>query len=119
MRIFMTLAQLTILTILTVTSCKKLDVPAGTPSCIKKKIRKMENNEVRNPPGSVWQYNYNGETVYYIPSHCCDIPSELFDSKCNLICRPDGGITGAGDGQCPDFFSKLTNQKLIWQDDRQ
>lgn len=104
---------------LTMTSCKKLDVPADTPSCIKRKIRKMKKEGVRNPPGSVWQYDYNGQVVYYIPPHCCDIPSELFDDKCNMICNPDGGITGAGDGKCPNFFSNKTNEKLIWQDDRQ
>ncbi len=99
-------------------SCDKLDVPADTPSGIKKKIRKMKDDEVRNPSGSVWQYDYNGETVYYIPPYCCDRYSELYDSKCNLICNPDGGISGAGDGKCTDFFNTRTNEKLIWQDDR-
>lgn len=99
-------------------ACKKVDVPAGTPSCIKNKIRKIENEGVRNPPATVWQYKYNGKTVYYIPPYCCDATSELYDDKCNLLCRPDGGFSGGGDGKCPDFFANRTDEKLIWKDKR-
>lgn len=100
------------------TSCEKVDVPTDTPNCIKRKIRQIKSDEVRNPPASVWQYDYNGQTVYYIPPYCCDRPSELYDSDCKLICSPDGGLSGSGDNKCSDFFSKRTNEKLIWQDDR-
>jgi hypothetical protein len=99
-------------------SCEALDVPNDTPSCIKKKIREIQSNEVRNPPGSVWQYDYNGQKVYYIPPYCCDNPSQLFDKHCNLIGNPDGGLSGYGDGTMSDFFSKRKNEKLIWQDSR-
>jgi len=104
--------------IISAAACHKLDVPSGTPSCIKDKINAIKEEERRDPPGSVWRYDYNGETVYFIPSYCCDIPSELYDEKCNFICSPDGGITGAGDGQCTDFFNKRTNEQLIWKDTR-
>lgn len=90
----------------------------GVPACITEKITAMKAAEVKNPPLSLWQYQYNGQTVYYIPSYCCDIPSELYNSQCNLICSPDGGITGRGDGKCSDFFDKRTDGKLIWKDDR-
>jgi len=102
----------------TILSCEKIDVPADTPGCIKAMIRDIKSDEVRNPPASVWKYDYNGQTVYYIPPYCCDIPSQLYDSECNLICSPDGGFTGAGDGKCTDFFSKRSNGSLIWQDTR-
>jgi hypothetical protein len=73
---------------------------------------------VRNPPGSIWRYEYNGKTVYYIPAYCCDMQSELFDGNCNKICSPDGGFTGKGDGKCSDFFTNRKNEKLIWKDER-
>jgi hypothetical protein len=38
--------------------------------------------------------------------------------KGRLICQPDGGITGKGDGKCPDFDKNKTNEKLVWQDPR-
>ena len=78
----------------------------------------MQAEPVRNPAGSVWQYSYNGQTVYYIPATCCDIPSQLFDGNCNLICSPDGGIAGGGDGKCADFFKTRKGEKLVWQDGR-
>lgn len=109
---------LSVITMLYFNSCEKLDVPSYTPSCIKRKIRQIKSDKVRNPPASVWQYDYNGQTVYYFPAFCCDIPGELYDNNCNLICNPDGGITGIGDSKCSDFFSNRTNEKLIWQDDR-
>lgn len=99
-------------------ACTKEDVPAETPSCIKEKIEQIKKESVWNPPGSVWQYTYNNQTVYYIPARCCDIPSVLYDSQCNVICSPDGGLTGKGDGKCPDFFEKRKNETLIWQDSR-
>ena len=60
---------------------------------------------------------YNGQTVYYIPVHsCCDQWSDLYDSDGNIICHPDGGITGEGDFNCTDFSS--LGGEIVWQDDR-
>ena len=93
-------------------------MPKDAPTCVQNEIRQLKSDKVKNPPASVWQYDYNGQTVYYISSYCCDIPSKLFDNDCNQICSPDGGITGAGDSKCKDFLNKRKNEKLIWQDDR-
>lgn len=97
-------------------SCEKTET--GVPSCINDKIRQMEQEPVRNPPGSVTQFRYNGQTVYYITADCCDQYNELYDSNCNLLCAPDGGFTGHGDGRCADFHSRKSNEKLIWRDSR-
>ncbi len=88
------------------------------PPCILQRIEKLRTENVANPPASVWQYEYNGQVVYFIPQKCCDIPSLLYDSNCNLICNPDGGFSGRGDGKCKDFFEKRTKEKLIWKDER-
>lgn len=104
--------------ILSVSACETLNLPNDVPLCIRAKIIEIKAETVRNPPGSIWQYEYNGQTVYFITSYCCDIPSQLFDSNCNLICNPDGGFSGKGDGKCPDFFTSRKNEKLIWKDDR-
>lgn len=103
---------------LSITGCRKAET-SEIPSCISSKIAEMKAAEVTNPPGSLWQYEYNGQQVYYIPPVCCDIPGQLYDDNCNLICYPDGGISGAGDGNCTDFFANRKSEKLIWQDDRQ
>jgi hypothetical protein len=103
--------------ILVLSSCNK-DIPKDAPDCIKSKIRDIKKADIRNPPGCVWQYTFDGKKVYYIPPYCCDIMGELFDEDCNLICHPDGGIAGSGDGLCPDFFTTRSNELLLWQDDR-
>ncbi|MBU1099231.1 MAG: hypothetical protein KKA84_02420 [Bacteroidetes bacterium] len=82
-------------------------------------ISEYQNQPVGNPPQSIWQYTYEGQLVYYVPPQCCDQFSVLYDKEGDYICAPDGGITGRGDGQCPDFFSDRKNEKLIWRDSRE
>ena len=95
-------------------NCEKIDAP----NCIDDKINDIRNGHVWNPPAKIYSYTYQKQTVYYFPPRCCDIPSTLYDENCNIICSPDGGLTGGGDGKCPDFFSSRTNEKLIWEDKR-
>lgn len=101
-----------------IASCNNEDIPKGTPDCILTKIDQIKAEGVWNPPAKIYRYQYQGKTVYYIPSRCCDIPSVLLDENCNLICSPDGGLSGAGDGKCSDFFKERSDEKLIWEDDR-
>ena len=112
----MRLSNICILFLISLMSCVN-DV-YSVPSCVNNLIEKMKGDSVRNPPGKVWQYVYNGKIVYYIPPQCCDQPSLLLDVYCNTICAPDGGFTGSGDGKCSDFFKKATNPVLIWADSR-
>ena len=98
-------------------NCRKSNnLSEDIPKCIKIKIKELQNKPVQRPPASVWEFEYNGKKVYYIPADCCDRFNPLYDKKCNIICHPDGGITGKGDGKCLDFSRK--NEKLIWKDDR-
>ncbi len=97
---------------------KTINFPAGTPPCIRDKIVEISQEEVWNPPAKIYSYYYLGQTVYYFPSRCCDIPGTLFDKDCNIICSPDGGLTGKGDGQCSDFLNQRSEEKVIWEDPR-
>jgi len=90
----------------------------SVPDCVNAAIEKIKSEPAWNPPAKVYRYNFNGKKVYYIPSHCCDIPSILLDESCKPVCSADGGLSGGGDGKCPDFFNKRTKQELIWQDER-
>ncbi len=90
----------------------------GNPAWVDKLIKQFEKNPVGNPPLSVWRYEYNGQTVYFVPAHCCDIASVVYDASGNLLCSPDGGLTGQGDGKCSNFFTERANEQLIWQDSR-
>lgn len=98
--------------------CKKVDVPDGTPGFVKRKIREYMKKDVQNPPASVWRYDFKGEQVYYFPPSCCDQFSDLYNEKGDLLCHPDGGISGNGDGQCPDFWNTKSGGVEIWKDNR-
>jgi hypothetical protein len=56
--------------------------------------------------------------VYFRPARCCDVYSDLYDRNGVVICHPDGGIVGNGDGRCPDFFTNHSEEELVWQDPR-
>ncbi|MGJ3233879.1 DUF6970 domain-containing protein [Marivirga sp.] len=100
-------------------SCEKEDILINTPECIKDQIEDIAKGDVWNPPAKIYSYQYEGQTVYYFPSRCCDIASSLYDAECNLLCSPDGGLSGNGDGQCSDFHDLKTDEKLIWEDKRE
>ena len=82
-------------------------------------ITQLQSEPAGTPPAQILEYRYQGQLVYFVPVHrCCDFMSDLYDRRGSLICHPDGGIGGHGDGQCPDFFAQRTNERLIWRDTR-
>ncbi len=98
----------------TPTSIPTSEVPAWLSDL----IRRQKSEPVANPPAFIAQYEYNGQTVYFLPQRCCDIFSDLYDADGNIIGHPDGGITGQGDGLVPDFFEVRRNETIIWRDQR-
>jgi hypothetical protein len=98
--------------------CGKEEIPKGTPECIERTIIEIAKDGVWNPPAKVYSYYYEGKKVFFVPQRCCDFPSELYDENCNIICQPDGGFSGSGDGKCPDFFTTRAGEILIWEDER-
>lgn len=94
-------------------------VDEDLPPFVAQLIEQYEAGPKSNPPGSIWRYHYKGLVVFYVPPSCCDVPSELYGSDGHVICSPDGGITGAGDGKCPDFFEQRTDGLRVWSDARQ
>lgn len=82
-------------------------------------IQELQQAEPANPPAKIFRYTYNDQEVYYLTGRCCDIPSRLYDMEGNILCEPDGGITGKGDGRCTDFFEKRSDETLIWEDKRE
>ena len=88
---------------------------SALPQCMVTKIDSLKMNTSVNPPKSVIQYSYKGAAVYYITSGCCDQFNTVYNSDCNYLGAPDGGITGKGDGKIPDFFANATNKKVVWE----
>jgi hypothetical protein len=91
---------------------------SGNPAWLDQLIQQFKSQPVGNPPQSIWRYEYNGQVVYYIPAQCCDQYSTLLDAQGQVLCAPDGGFIGEGDGKCKDFFDQRSNEQLVWQDSR-
>jgi len=95
------------------TSCEKIDVPKGTPSCIKKKIRKSICLD------KVYEYDYDGEKVYVFETSadCIDAGrGGLYSANCEVLCNSPilGGWIGKDTSYCYNFETNRTNKKLIW-----
>jgi hypothetical protein len=91
---------------------------ASVASWLQSKIDQFEASPPENPPVQIYRCRYDNQNVYYITPYCCDVYGELYDSAGNLLCYPDGGLTGNGDGRCPAFFQSRSDVALVWADNR-
>ena len=94
---------------------KKVQAKQEMPLCLETKIKDMAADPHEGSPISVSRFTYKQQTVYYIVSPCCDKYNVVYDSVCNVLGYPDGGFTGRGDGNMPDFRKEAASEKVIWQ----
>jgi uncharacterized protein DUF6970 len=73
----------------------------------------IEAQPVANPPAYVARYDYKGESVYFLPQRCCDVMAILYRADGSIMCHPEGGLTGTGDGRCADFFVERKNEQVV------
>jgi hypothetical protein len=104
------------LPVLTSKQCRRQQT--AVPECIRKKIDSIRALPKWNPPARVSEYVYKGQQVYLFTSDCCDQYYMLYDSQCQYICAPSGGMTGTGDGQCWDFYQSAKFIRIVWEDER-
>ena len=88
------------------------------PAWLQRRIQNILAERKRNPIIRITRYRYDGETVYYESAPCCDQQSTLYSLQGQVLCHPEGGITGRGDGRCGSFDKRKTNEQLVWQDPR-
>jgi hypothetical protein len=83
------------------------------PLCVKNNI----DSALAKPKGALFYsvdlYKYNGDSVYYFISGCCDRFNPVRDKNCNYLFAPSGGIGGFGDGTHPNFFSQSLLLKKV------
>ena len=82
----------------------------GNPVWLTTIISNTKQNENK---GEVIQYQYNGQTVFWINIciECADSMSDVYNCAGEPKCQ-FGGI--AGFNTCPDFQDKATGKKIIW-----
>jgi Domain of unknown function (DUF6970) len=94
------------------------DSPNSLPAWLTALTREAEAQPVANPPALIARYDYKGQSVYFLPQRCCDIMGVLYRADGSVLCHPDGGYNGTGDGQCADFFAERKNERIVWRDAR-
>jgi hypothetical protein len=105
--------------------CCKNDAASPAGSCpdgakaLATKIAALQAKPKGNPAYTIWAYTWNGQRVYLASEEtCCDQFTTLYDECFTPLCAPSGGLSGQGDGRCPDFYQQATNQQLVWRDSR-
>ena len=88
---------------------------SGMPPCLVTKMDSIKSHPELNQPTAITQYTYKGIAVFYITAGCCDQFNPVYNSDCDYMGAPDGGITGKGDGKIIDFFANATNKKVVWK----
>jgi len=72
---------------------------------------------------SIDLYKYAGGDVYYkITQHMSDGQVIMYENDGDYICAPSGGLTGGGDGKCPeDILNMLKKKKSVrsWEYNKQ
>ncbi len=106
-----------IILISALTGCQTDQTSDEIPACIKNKITTILNNTVSNPPTQIWKWEVDGKTYFYLTADCCDQFNYLYTTNCEIVCAPDGGFTGNGDGSCPTFNTEI-KKTLVWEDQR-
>lgn len=86
------------------------------PLWLMQKINGFITDPTTERPLSIRQFGYKGAVVYHFTSQCCDQLNYLYDATGTIICAPDGGFSGSGNGQCPDFADTSTAGAVIWED---
>lgn len=90
-------------------------LPEDSPNWLRLKVAEWTLLSDSSAPDAVYRYEYNGQTVYYFQARCCDRFNVAYDMEGQALCAPDGGVTGRGDGKCPDFKKTAIGGAVVWQ----
>ena len=93
--------------------CSNPAEPKDKPIWLNDFLETRENEH--ETPKAIWQFEWNDKIVYYVLSQGCDNFNLLLDENGKVLCSPDGGFTGRGDGKCSNFINEKKNGKLIWE----
>lgn len=63
----------------------------------------------------ITQYTYQGETVFLVNGcyNCADALQFLYNENKEQLCVFGGMV--ANSNNCPDFFKKATDKKIVWK----
>ena len=89
-------------------------VPAyKIPDCVTNLIDENGQSSTVIRFDGILQYVYQNQKVYLLERPDDDGLSTVINKDCEVICQL-GGLTGSGDGQCPNFYDNACNEKRVW-----
>ena len=108
---------------LAVMACAACAEPASAPTAadeaaVRVIAKKLRAGPPQNPPQTIKRHVIDGKTFYYVRAPCCDQFNDVYDARGQRLCSPDGGITGRGDGRCPEIRIDPREGDVVWQDRR-
>jgi hypothetical protein len=78
-------------------------------------VRDIQRDPSNSCIDQIWEYEYDGGTVYYFSSGaCCDGFNYLYDSEGNQI-GMSGGFAGIMTGEMESFLQNRTNGTIYWE----
>ena len=97
--------------------------PASAPiaadeAAVRVIAKKLRAGPPQSPPQTIKRYVIGGKAFYYVAAPCCDQFNDLYDARGQRVCSPNGGITGRGDGRCPDIHVDPREGEIVWRDTR-
>lgn len=84
------------------------------PTWLQLRIDEFETGPARAAPIAIWQITSKGKAAYFFVAPCCDRYNPLYGESGQLLCHPNGGIHGRGDGECPQPADLRTPVSFIW-----
>ena len=93
---------------------KPLLIDPKLPAWLIDKIKLIAKDETIPVGSHVIQLSNKKKKYYSLPVACCDQFVPLFDEEGKLLCHPEGGIAGNGDGKCKGLEKKLQKSKIVW-----
>jgi len=87
---------------------------APIPDWVRNRIAEFKATSANPAATAVWRVKFKGEDAYLFFSPCCDQFNYLYNAVGARLCAPSGGITGSGDGGCPDALRSKESVAVIW-----
>jgi len=80
-------------------------------------VNEITQGPLKYRPQQIVEYRYQGAPVFMLVAKCCDQYNRVLDVHGATICAPSGGISGRGDGECPDFYEQAVRADFEWHND--
>ncbi len=92
-------------------SCSSMKTNTTDLQKLLESYAKSHDNE---KPAQIEKWTVDSAIYYHVFPKGADRYSELYNSDLELICHPEGGMVGTGDGKCPDWAKTVKNKEIIW-----